>query len=277
MQQTGEVRQRQQRNGLIFLAHRISILVVNDQPRDLVALKAALDGVECDLVTADSGHDALQCVLAQDFAVIVLDVRMPIMDGFETASLIRERQRSRSTPIIFLTAYDPDGMRIPDGYRLGAVDYIYTPVDPFVLRSKVIAFVELFRESLTKEEQAAEFSQMSGDELRRVSGRLVLAAIKGEEQAEMHSALRGEAELALTARHDFVSLTASQLHRLAMGIKTNAQLAMHELVNTTSTNEPSVQGYLQEILGSADRLLCLTDSLADVSETETGARPVPRP
>jgi CheY-like chemotaxis protein len=175
--QTGEVRQNQPGDGLISVAHPISILVVNDQPRDLIALEAALGSVECNLVTANSGHDALQCLLAQDFAVIILDIEMPIIDGFETARLIRERDRSRSTPIIFLTAYDPDGLRVPDGYRLGAVDYIHTPIDTFVLHSKVTAFVEVFREALAKEERAAESNQIGADELRHVSGRL--ASFKG--------------------------------------------------------------------------------------------------
>src|ERR1700687_1085671 len=98
----------------------ISVLLVDDEHSNVVALKAALDGVECRVVTADSGRDALKCVLAQDFAVILLDVRMPGMDGFETASLIRARERSRSTPIIFLTAADVDGARpwrVPDWGR----------------------------------------------------------------------------------------------------------------------------------------------------------------
>jgi CheY-like chemotaxis protein len=102
--------------------HAISILVVDDQPRNVVALEAALAGVDCNLVTAHSGADALKSVLAQDFAVIVLDVHMPGMDGFETAKLIRSREKSHSTPIIFLTASDGHTPRFMEGYRLGFYD-----------------------------------------------------------------------------------------------------------------------------------------------------------
>jgi CheY-like chemotaxis protein len=111
------------------LPQPISILLVDDEPNNLVALEAALASVDCRLITADSGRDALKCVLLQDFALILLDVRMPGMDGFETASLIRARAKSRSTPIMFMTAYDPAAERIQEGYRLGGVDYIYKPFE----------------------------------------------------------------------------------------------------------------------------------------------------
>src|ERR1700681_2557429 len=108
----------------ISMPQSISILLVDDQSRNLVALEAALGDVDCRLVKARSGLEALKCLLAQDFAVIVLDIHMPGMDGFETASLIRARERSHATPIIFLTADERAGSPVLEGYRLGAVDYI---------------------------------------------------------------------------------------------------------------------------------------------------------
>ena len=137
----------------------ISILLVDDEPSNVVALEAALASVDCSVVTAHSGLDALKCVLAQDFAVILLDVRMPGMDGFETASLIRARGRSQSTPIMFMTAYDPAGARLQEGYRLGAIDYIYKPFDQHILRSKVAFFVELFRKTAQLTTMAAELER----------------------------------------------------------------------------------------------------------------------
>src|ERR1700694_3009931 len=111
----------------------ISILLVDDRPSNLLALEVALGGLDCRLVKAESGLDALKCVLVQDFAVILLDIAMPRMDGFETANMIRSRERSRMTPIIFLTAYDKPGSGIQEeGYRLGAIDYIYKPFDPYI-------------------------------------------------------------------------------------------------------------------------------------------------
>ena len=112
--------------------------------------------VDCRVVTARSGRGALKCLLAQDFAVILLDVRMPELDGFETATLIRARRRSAATPIIFMTAFDPAGAQSQEGYRLGAIDYIYKPIDPHILRSKVSVFVDLSR-------QAAELAALAAD------------------------------------------------------------------------------------------------------------------
>src|ERR1700687_3943380 len=114
----------------------VSILVVDDDPRNILALEAALARVECTIVKASSGLEALKCLLVQDFAVILLDIHMPGLGGFETASLIRARVRSQSTPIIFLTADDRAGERVLEGYRLGAIDYMYKPFDSNILRAK---------------------------------------------------------------------------------------------------------------------------------------------
>src|SRR5258708_13751165 len=132
---------------------RISILLVDDQPHNVVALEAALAGVDCRLVTALSGREALRCALAEDFAVIVLDVHMPDMGGFEAATLIRARERSHSTPIIFLTADDRGGALVQEGYRLGAVDYIHKPFDAAILCSKVTFFLELFPKTVALEQR----------------------------------------------------------------------------------------------------------------------------
>lgn len=139
----------------------VSILVVDDEPRNLVALEAALTSVDCSVVKALSGFEALKSLLTQDFAVIVLDIRMPGMDGFETAGLIRARERSRLTPIIFLTADDRAGAPVLEGYRLGAIDYMYKPFDPAILRAKVAIFVELFRQTTALERRTAELTRMA--------------------------------------------------------------------------------------------------------------------
>ncbi len=125
---------------------RVNILVVDDSPEKLVALKALLEELGEEVVTAISGREALRQLLHREFAVILLDINMPGMDGFETAALIRQRRRSEHVPIIFLTGY-ADETHTARGYSLGAVDYIITPVDPEVVRSKVAVFVELFRKT----------------------------------------------------------------------------------------------------------------------------------
>jgi hypothetical protein len=120
------------------------ILLVDDSLENLVSLEAALDGLGQDLVLAQSGMQALRHLLDHDFAAILLDVKMPGMDGFQTAELIRSRRRSRHTPILFLTAYKNDA-HLFRGYDLGAVDFLFKPIVPEILRSKVSVFVELRR------------------------------------------------------------------------------------------------------------------------------------
>jgi PAS domain S-box-containing protein len=132
---------------------RMKILLVDDTPENLVSLEAALYGLGEHLVMAQSGKEALRHLLNDDFAAILLDVRMPEMDGFETAELIRSRPRSRQTPIIFLTGYKNEE-HLFRGYDLGAVDFLFKPIVPEVLRSKVAVFVELGRSTAKLQEQA---------------------------------------------------------------------------------------------------------------------------
>src|SRR5262245_42139226 len=109
---------------------KVNILLVDDQPNNLLALEALLEGLGQNLVSARSGEEALRRLLEDDFALILLDVQMPGLDGFATASLIRERDRSRHTPIIFLTAYERSEVQLFQGYSLGAVDYLCKPIVP---------------------------------------------------------------------------------------------------------------------------------------------------
>src|SRR5579862_5668060 len=124
-------------------AARGNILVVDDEPLNLRAMEALLSTANCRVETATSGQEALRRILRTDFALILLDVRMPEMDGFETAALIRKLNRSRRTPIVFLTAAGEHAEWVLRGYGAGAVDYIVKPVDPEVLKSKVAIFLDL--------------------------------------------------------------------------------------------------------------------------------------
>ena len=126
---------------------------MDDTPENLVSLEAALSSLGEELVMANSGKEALRYLLEDDFAAILLDVRMPEMDGFETAELIRNRPRSRQTPILFLTGYRNEE-HLFRGYDLGAVDFLFKPIVPEVLRSKVAVFVELSRSNAKLQEQA---------------------------------------------------------------------------------------------------------------------------
>jgi len=131
----------------------VKILLVDDRPENLVALEASLEGVGGELVLAGSGTEALRHLLSDEFAAVLLDVKMPDMDGFETAELIRSRPRSRQIPIIFLTAYRSDA-HLFRGYDLGAVDFLFKPIIPEILRSKVSVFVELSRNAGVLRDQA---------------------------------------------------------------------------------------------------------------------------
>jgi signal transduction histidine kinase len=132
----------------------VKILLVDDQPENLLSAEAVLESLGQQIVKAESGREALRYLLDYDFAVIVLDIMMPEMDGFETAALIRQRERSRHTPIIFLTALGRGEDHIRTGYNLGAVDYIVKPFVPEILRTKVGVFVELNRKSALLQQQS---------------------------------------------------------------------------------------------------------------------------
>jgi len=124
---------------------KVNILIVDDDPAKLVALRTVLDPLGENVIEARSGADALRHLLREDFAVILLDVRMPIMNGFETAEMIRQRPASELTPIIFVTALDQAQTDMGRGYELGAVDFVFSPIVPAILRAKVTVFVELYR------------------------------------------------------------------------------------------------------------------------------------
>ena len=133
-----------------------SILVVDDDQRTLMAMRELLRCLGQNLVLANSGEEALRCVLKDDFAVILLDARMPGIDGFETARLIRECQRSRHTPIIFVTGARDDLGSMFRGYEVGAVDYIVKPLIPEVLKSKISVFINLYAENAALVKEIAE-------------------------------------------------------------------------------------------------------------------------
>jgi signal transduction histidine kinase len=169
-------------------AAKAKILLVDDEPKSLYALQELLSTLGETLMTAPSGEEALRLVLKHDFAVILLDVRMPGIDGFETAKLIRNRERSRLTPIIFLTAAADEMTSMFRGYEVGAVDYLMKPVVPEILKSKVAVFVELHRKS--------ERLKESEDKLRRLAAHLI--SVREEERAHIAREIHDELGQVLT-------------------------------------------------------------------------------
>ena len=126
-------------------SQKVNILMADDHPENLLALEAVLSSPNYNLVSATSGKEALKCLLKQEFAVILLDVQMPGLNGFETAKLIRAREKTKHTPIIFITAISQDSDHVQRGYSVGAIDYIFKPFHPETLKQKIEKFVELYQ------------------------------------------------------------------------------------------------------------------------------------
>ena len=155
-------------------------LLVDDRRENLTAVAALLQGLPVEPVAVTSGEAALKKLLTDDFAVIMLDAQMPDMDGFETASHIKARERTRHIPIIFLTAADRDAQLALRGYAAGAVDYITKPIDPFMLRAKVSVFVELWQKNRELAAQAALVrEQQQRQQAVRSAIDAALAALRG--------------------------------------------------------------------------------------------------
>ncbi|HZN18393.1 MAG TPA: response regulator [Micromonosporaceae bacterium] len=142
-------------------APRAKVLLVDDRRDNLVALEAMLQGLPVEPVPVESGEAALKQLLVDDFAVILLDAQMPEMDGFETASHIKRRERTRHIPIIFLTAADRDSQLALRGYQVGAVDYLTKPFDPWVLRAKISVFVDLWLKSRAVLDREARWQRLA--------------------------------------------------------------------------------------------------------------------
>ena len=143
-----------------------AVLVVDDEPANLTAICAVIEGLGASVVAASSGLEALRLVLRQEFCAILMDVRMPEMDGYEAASLIRQRERSRRIPIIFLTAYNQDEAGVFRGYAEGAVDYVFKPVQAVVLRAKVKVFIELYSQAQEIRLQAEQERRLQEENFR---------------------------------------------------------------------------------------------------------------
>ena len=181
---------------------RVDILVVDDDPNNLVAIEAILNELGQNVVKASSGNEALRRLLTQEFALIILDVRMPDMDGYETARLIRERDKTRATPIIFLTAFDRSESEVMRAYELGAVDFLHKPIVPTTLKSKAAVFVELFRKTIEVKRQ--------GDVLREIEKKEHERALLIARQSWEAEKLRAEMEQSKRAA-DVIAAKAAEL------------------------------------------------------------------
>ena len=201
-------------------APQSNILLVDDEQANLDALEAVLEGLGQNLVKASRGEQALKCVLEYDFAVILLDVQMPGMSGIETAALIRARERSRATPIIFLTGMMRTAEMVFSGYSAGAVDYLMKPLEPEVLRAKVAVFVELDKARYELEQEIAERVRIA------------------EQVSELNGALRQKNDDLLAANADLESFCHSVSHDLRMPLRhIHSYVSMLELSAGSKLNQ----------------------------------------
>ncbi len=205
-------------------AQKVNILLVDDNPDNLFALEVTLAELGENLVLVESGKEALKKLLIQDFAVILLDVQMPDMDGYETASLIRKRKKSANVPIIFVSAYDREDEKILKGYESGAVDFILKPINFTIVKSKVKVFVDLFR---MREEKLSQKERESA-QLREAleSHRLLTGWQESSVSANMYGAgsLQQRAGTAFTAfEKKYAALLDEYLEALAFSEKPPSQ------------------------------------------------------
>ena len=238
----------------------IDVLAVDDNERNLLALAAALHDLDINLVGVHSGTEALRRLLESDFALIILDVAMPEMDGLETAGLIRARERSRRVPIIFLTAYAGTSEEMLRGYSLGAVDYLLKPILPEVLRAKVEVFADLFRKNHEIERQATLLREaqeaMHQRELEAAHRRWEAEALERQAAVMAESARRKDEFIALLS-HELRNPLAAIGHAL-------------ELLQRHGSQEPRIREPREMAVRQIAHLGRLVDDLLDVGRVTAG-------
>ena len=250
----------------------VNILLVDDRAENLLALEAILESLGQPLIRANSGPEALKKVLETEFAVILLDVQMPGMNGFEVAEIIKSREKSRTIPIIFLSAISKEDAYVFKGYSMGAVDYVFKPFNPDVLRSKVAVFVDLFlkQREIQRQGDLLRESQKRELELEHRTSLLETEARSAAKLSQMNDELHRRQvalEQAMGARNRFY---ASMSHELRTPINAVIGYSTLMLDNIYGPLNAKQKEGLQRTLKAARHLLELVNDVLDLSKIEAG-------
>lgn len=218
--------------------NKLEILIVDDRPENLTSLKQLLVQDDLEILTAQSGNEALGLMLEHDLALVLLDVQMPEMDGFEVAELMHRNERTRRIPIIFVTAINKERRHVFSGFEAGAVDYMFKPVDPFIMRSKVKVFLDIKRHELAREKLVSELDE-ANSQLRELSER----------------------------KSDYLSSASHELRTPLTVIKEYCSLVNDEIVGSINEEQKKCMG---AALRNCNRLADLVNDLLDLDSIESG-------
>jgi len=232
-------------------AEKIKILLVDDRPENLLALENILEDPELDIIKATSGNEALGLMLEHEFALVLLDVQMPEMDGFETAELMRGNERSKQTPIIFVTAINFEQKYVFKGYESGAVDYLFKPIDLYILKSKVKVFIELYKQKKSLEITTNDLKK-TVEELKKANQKII----------EQQKSLIEEEQLKVLLQ--MAGATAHELNQPLMSL-----LGYIDLMKIYKDNPEKLINYTEKIKESALKISDIVRKIQNIRNYET--------